>query len=76
MLVIREQHKRSGNSASYQDASKRAEILVCSPDLSIGDFLETDTGFVLGGRGGGTCVQLLLFPQRYFRDFRDPDPPP
>ena len=27
-------------------ASRRARILVCSPDLSIRDFLETDAGFV------------------------------
>ena len=33
------------NSAWYQDASRRAGILVCSPDLSIRDFLETDAGF-------------------------------
>ena len=26
--------------------NRRAGILVCSPDLSIGDFLETDAGFV------------------------------
>ena len=30
----------------YQDASRRAGFLVCSPDLKIGDFLETDAGFV------------------------------
>ena len=33
-------------TAWYQDASRRAWILVCSPDLSIGDFLETDAVFV------------------------------
>ena len=46
VLLISEQHKWSENSAWYQDASRRAGILVCSPDLSIGDFLETDAGFV------------------------------
>ena len=45
-LLISEQHKWSENSACYLDASRRAGILVCSPDLSIGDFLETDAGFV------------------------------
>ena len=46
VLLISEQHKLSENSAWYQDAIRRAGILVCSPDLSIGDFLETDAGFV------------------------------
>ena len=46
VLLISEQHKWSENSAWYQDASRRGGILVCSPDLSIADFLETDAGFV------------------------------
>ena len=46
LLLISEQHKWSENSAWYQDASRRAGILVCSPDLGIGDFLETDAGLV------------------------------
>ena len=46
VLLISEQHKWSENSASYEDASRRAGILVCSPNLGIGDFLETDTRFV------------------------------
>ena len=45
-LFISEQHKWSENSAWYQDASRRAGILVFSPDLSVGDFLESDAGFV------------------------------
>ena len=46
VLLISEQHKWSENSACYQDTSRRAGILVCSPDLSVGDFLESDAGFV------------------------------
>ena len=46
VLLISEQHKWSENSAWYQDASRRAGILVCSLDLNIADFLETDAGFV------------------------------
>ena len=46
MLLISEQYKRSENSAWYQDASRRAGILICSSDLSVGDFLESDAGFV------------------------------
>ena len=46
VLLISDQHKWSENSALYQDASRRAGILVCSPDLRIVDFLETDAGFV------------------------------
>ena len=46
VLLISEQLKWSENSGWYQDASQRAEILVCIPILHIGDFLETDVGFV------------------------------
>ena len=46
VLLISEQHKWSESSAWYQDALRRAGILVLSPDLSIGDFLETDAGLV------------------------------
>ena len=46
VLLISKQHKWSENSARYHDASRRAGILVCSPDLSIADFLGTDVGFV------------------------------
>ena len=45
-LLISEQYKWSENSSWFQDASRRAGILVCSPDLSVGDFLESDAGFV------------------------------
>ena len=45
VLLMSEQHKWSENSALYQDASQRAGIVVCSPGLSIGDFLESDAGF-------------------------------
>ena len=45
VLLISEKHKWSENCAWYQDASRRAGILVLSPNLSIGDFLETDAGF-------------------------------
>ena len=41
----------------YQNASRRDRILVCSPDLSVGDFLESDRGY-LGGTGGFAFLQL------------------
>ena len=37
--------RKLSHNERYQDASRRAGILVCSPDLGIGDFLETDAGF-------------------------------
>ena len=46
VLLISEQYKWSENSAWFQDASRRAGILVCNPDLGVGDLLETDAGFV------------------------------
>ena len=45
MLLISEQYKWSDNFACYQDASRRADTLVCNPDYDVGDFLETDAGF-------------------------------
>ena len=61
VLLISEQHKWSENSAWYQDASKRAGILVFSPDLSIGDFLVTDAGFV-SSEVAGVRVYSCYFP--------------
>ena len=46
VMLISEQYKWSENSACYEDASGRAGILICSPDLSVGDFLESDAGFI------------------------------
>ena len=46
VLLISEQYKWSENSTWYQDASRSVGILVCNPDLGVGDFLETDAGFV------------------------------
>ena len=45
VLLVSEQYKRSENSSWFQDASRRGGILV-SPNLSAGDFLESDAGFV------------------------------
>ena len=44
-----------------------AGILVCNTDLGVGDFLETDAGFVGVEVGGCACVQLLLLPRRTLR---------
>ena len=51
LLLISEQYKWSENSAWYQDASRRTGILICSPDLSVGDFLESDAGLRRGAGG-------------------------
>ena len=39
VLLISEQYKWSENSSWFQDASRRAGILVSSPDLIVGNFL-------------------------------------
>ena len=75
VLLISEQHKWSENSAWYQDASRRAGILVCSPDLSIGDSLETDAGFVWV-EVAGVRVYSCYFSPNDLVSFRDPDPLP
>ena len=69
MLLIREQHKWSENSAWYQDASRRAGILVCSPDLNIGDFLETDAGFVWVEVAGVRVYSCYFSPSDPFEIF-------
>ena len=69
MLLISEQHKWSENSAWYQDASRRAGILVCSPDLSIGDFLETDAGFVWVEVAGVRVYSCYFFLKDPFEIF-------
>ena len=69
VLLISEQHKGSKNSAWYQDASRRAGILVCSPDLSIADFLETDAGFVWVEVAGVRVYSCYFSPNHPFEIF-------
>ena len=60
VLLISGQQKWSANSTWYENASRRDEILVFSPDLSIRDFLETDAGFVWV-KVAGVCVYSCYF---------------
>ena len=69
VLHISEQHKQSENFACYQDASRRAGILVCSSDLSIGDFLKTDTGFVWVEVAGARVYCCYFTPNDAFEIF-------
>ena len=62
MLLISEQYKWSENSAWFQDASRCAGIIVCSPDLSIGDFLESDAGFVWAEVAGVRVYSCYFSP--------------
>ena len=66
---ISEQYKWSENSAWYQDASRRAGILVCGPDLSIGDFLEVDAGFVWVEMAGVRVDSCFFSPNDPFAIF-------
>ena len=70
VLLISEQHKWSENSAWYQDASRRAGILVCSLDWSIGDFLETDAGFVWMEVAGVRVYSCYFSPSDPFEIFK------
>ena len=69
VLLISEQHKWSENSAWYQDASRRAGILVCSPDLSIRDYLETNAGFVCVEVAGVRVYSCYFSPNDTFKIF-------
>ena len=69
MLLISEQHKWSENSAWYQDASRRAGILVCSADLIVGDFLESDVGFVWVEMAGVRVYSCYFSPNDPFKVF-------
>ena len=69
VLLISEQHKWSKNSACYQDASRRAWILVCSSNLSTGDFLETDAGFVWVEVAGIRVYSCYFSPNDSFEIF-------
>ena len=69
VLLISEQHKWSENSVWYQDASRKAEILVCSPDLSIGDFLETHAGFASVEVAGVRAYSCYFSPDDLFEIF-------
>ena len=69
VLLISEQHKCSENSAWYQDASRTAGILVRSLGLSIGDFLETDAGFVWVEVAGLRVCSFCFSPNDPFEIF-------
>ena len=69
VLLISEQHKWSENSAWYHDASRRAGILVCSPALNIGDFVETDAGFVWVEVAGVRVYSCYFSPNDPFEIF-------
>ena len=69
VLLIGEQQKWFENSAWYQDASRRAGILVCSLDLNIGDFLETDAGFVWVKVAGVRVCSCYFSPNDPFEIF-------
>ena len=62
VLLISEQYIWSDNSACYQDASRRAGILVCSLHLSVGDFLESDAEFVSVEVAGVRVYSCYFFP--------------
>ena len=70
MQTARERgHKWSENSAWYQGASRRADILVCSPDLSVEDFLESDSGFVWMAVVGVRVYSCFFSPNDPFEVF-------
>ena len=56
-------------SAWYQDTSSRAGILVLSPDLSIGDFLETDAGLIWAEVAGVRVYSCYFSPSDPFEIF-------
>ena len=68
-MLISEQHKWSEISVWYQDASRRAGILVFSLDLNIGDFLETHAGFVRVEVAGVRVHSCYFFPNDPFEIF-------
>ena len=46
VLLISEQYRKPENSVWFQDASRRAGIVTCNPDLGVAKVLETDRRFV------------------------------
>ena len=69
VLLISEQQKWYENFALYQDASRMAGILVCSPDLNIGNFLVTDAGFAWVELKGGRVNSCYFSPNDPFEIF-------
>ena len=67
VLFISEQYKWSDNSSWFQDESRGAGILVYSPDLSVGDFLEFDARLVWVEVAGVRVYSCYFSPN---------DPPP
>ena len=69
VLLISEQYEWSENSAWFQGVSRRTGIVVCSPDLSVGDFLESDGGFVWVEAAGVRVYSCYFSPNDTFEVF-------
>ena len=69
VLLISDQYKWSENSAWYQDALRRSGFLVCSPDMSVGDFLESDAGFIWVEVAGARLYSCYFSPKDLFEIF-------
>ena len=69
VLLISEQHKWSENSAWYQDTARTNGIFVCSPDLSIRDFLETEARFIWVEMAGVRVYSCYFSPNDPFEIF-------
>ena len=46
VLLISEQYRKPENSVWFQDASWRAGLVTCNPDLCVTKVLATDKGFI------------------------------
>ncbi|XP_051159331.1 uncharacterized protein LOC127280415 [Leptopilina boulardi] len=69
VLLFSEQYKKPGFSVWFEDASRRSGIQVCNPDITIGDFLETDKGFVWVEVAGVRIYSCYFSPNDPFKKF-------
>ncbi|XP_051170483.1 uncharacterized protein LOC127287535 [Leptopilina boulardi] len=69
VLLFSEQYRKPGFSVWFEDASRRSGIQVCNPDIAIGDFLETDKGFVWVEVAGVRIYSCYFSPNDPFKKF-------
>ncbi|XP_043479937.1 uncharacterized protein LOC122509761 [Leptopilina heterotoma] len=69
VLLFCEQYKKPEFSDWFQDASRRSGIYICNPNLTVGDFLETDKGFVWAEVAGVRIYSCYFSPNDPFGKF-------
>lgn len=69
LLLFSEQCRKPGSSVWYVDTSGRSGIQLCNPNLTVGEFRETNNGFVWVEVAGVRIYSCYFSPNVHIGDF-------